>query len=161
MFRFGYAGLHVCAARSLTTYTTNDVGNLTIVREDFVGSMAARETEGGVAFADGFLYISSEAGLEIYDLTNTRAGGTAPVAGLAAPPASTTAASPSTATVWPASTRPPTCRAIRGPPRPRPAPPPSRSSTSPTARSGAHRRHQLLLGFDYRGFNDIAFNLAT
>lgn len=63
----------------LTTYTPNDVGNLQIAREDFIGSMAARETEGGTAFADGFLYVSSEAGLEIYDLRNTRAGGTAPV----------------------------------------------------------------------------------
>jgi hypothetical protein len=63
----------------LTTYTVNDVGNLQIGREDFVGSLAARETNGGVAFSAGFLYISSEAGLEIYDLRNTRAGGTAPV----------------------------------------------------------------------------------
>jgi hypothetical protein len=63
----------------LTTYTTNAVGNLQVAREDFVGSMAARETNGGVAFSNGFLYISSEAGLEIYDLRNTRAGGTAPV----------------------------------------------------------------------------------
>jgi hypothetical protein len=63
----------------LTTYTPNDVGNLQIAREDFIGSLAARETEGGVAFSNGFLYISSEAGLEIYDLRNTRAGGTAPV----------------------------------------------------------------------------------
>lgn len=58
----------------LTTYTPNDVGNLQITREDFLLDLDARETEGGVAFADGFLYISSEAGLEIYDLT-----GTAPV----------------------------------------------------------------------------------
>jgi hypothetical protein len=32
-----------------------------------------------VAFANGFLFVSSEAGLEIYDLRNTRVGGTAPV----------------------------------------------------------------------------------
>jgi hypothetical protein len=63
----------------LTTYSTNDTGNLTIAREDYLGTLAARETEGGVAFNNGFLYLSSEAGLEIFDLTNTRAGGTAPV----------------------------------------------------------------------------------
>ncbi|HEX2059184.1 MAG TPA: hypothetical protein VHK90_00440 [Thermoanaerobaculia bacterium] len=63
----------------LTTYLTNDVGNLQIEREDFVGSMAARETEGATVFSNGRLFISSEAGLEIYDLRNVRAGGNAPV----------------------------------------------------------------------------------
>lgn len=77
-FRFGSL-VFTLRGQVLTTYTTNDVGNLQVVREDFVGSMAARETEGGVGFSEGFLYISSEAGLEIYDLRNTRTGGTAPV----------------------------------------------------------------------------------
>jgi hypothetical protein len=63
----------------LTTYVVNDVGNLQIAREDFIGSLAGRNTEGGVAFADGHLFISSEAGLEIFDLRNVRAGGSAPV----------------------------------------------------------------------------------
>ncbi|HYH06603.1 MAG TPA: hypothetical protein VEK11_06010 [Thermoanaerobaculia bacterium] len=63
----------------LTTYATNEVGNLQIEREDFVGSMAARETEGAVVFSNGRLFISSEAGLEIYDLRNVRAGGNAPI----------------------------------------------------------------------------------
>ncbi len=78
VFRFGSL-VFALRGQILTTYTTNDVGNLVIAREDFVGSMAARETEGGVAFSNGFLYVSSEAGLEIYDLRNTRVGGTAPV----------------------------------------------------------------------------------
>ena len=79
VFRFGSL-VFVLRGQVLTTYSTNDVGNLSVAREDFVGSLAGRETEGGVAFADGFLYISSsEAGLEIYDLRNTRAGGSAPV----------------------------------------------------------------------------------
>lgn len=66
----------------LATYTPNDVGNLVLSREDFMGGLStglnARETEGGVAFNNGFLYVSSEAGLEIFDLRNTRAGGVAP-----------------------------------------------------------------------------------
>jgi hypothetical protein len=66
----------------LATYTPNDVGNLVLSREDFMSGLTtglnARETEGGVAFNNGFLYISSEAGLEIFNLTNTRAGGVAP-----------------------------------------------------------------------------------
>jgi hypothetical protein len=69
----------VLRGQVLATYSTNDVGNLTVAREDFIGSLGARETEGGVTFGDGFLYVSSEAGLEIYDLRNTRAGGSAPV----------------------------------------------------------------------------------
>ncbi|HEX2060258.1 MAG TPA: hypothetical protein VHK90_05920, partial [Thermoanaerobaculia bacterium] len=78
VFRSGNL-VYVLRGNILTTYTTNDVGNLTIAREDFLGSLAGREDEGGTAFGNGFLYISSEAGLEIFDLTNTRAGGTAPV----------------------------------------------------------------------------------
>ena len=71
--------VYVLRGNVLTTYSTNDTGNLSVAREDFIGSLAARETEGGVAFGNGFLYVSSEAGLEVFDLTNTRAGGTAPV----------------------------------------------------------------------------------
>lgn len=79
VFRSGSNLVYVLRGNILTTYTTNDTGNLTVAREDYLGSLAARETEGGVTFGNGFLYISSEAGLEIFDLTNTRAGGTAPV----------------------------------------------------------------------------------
>lgn len=78
VFRSGNT-VYVLRGQILTTYTTNDVGNLTIAREDFLDTLAARETDGGVAFGDGFLYVSGERGLEIWDLNNTRAGGTAPV----------------------------------------------------------------------------------
>jgi LVIVD repeat len=77
VFRSGNL-VYVLRGNILTTYTTNDTGNLSIAREDYL-DIAARETEGGTAFANGFLYVSSEAGLEIFDLTNTRAGGSAPV----------------------------------------------------------------------------------
>lgn len=77
VFRSG-ALVYVLRGNILATYSTNDTGNLTIVREDYLTDLRARETEGGVAFDSGFLYISSEAGLEIYDLTDTRVGGTAP-----------------------------------------------------------------------------------
>jgi hypothetical protein len=78
VFRSGSL-VYALRGQVLTTYTPNDVGNLQIAREDFLPTLAARETEGGVAFANNRLFISSEAGLEIYDLTNTRVGGTAPV----------------------------------------------------------------------------------
>ena len=77
VFRSGNL-VYVLRGNILTTYSTNDVGNLTVVRQDTL-EIAAREDEGGTAFANGFLYVSSEAGLEIFDLTSTRAGGSAPV----------------------------------------------------------------------------------
>lgn len=71
VFRSGSL-VFVLRGQLLTTYTSSDVGNLRVLREDFVSSMAARETEGGAAFSAGFLFLSSEAGLEIYDLRNAQ-----------------------------------------------------------------------------------------
>ena len=78
VFRFG-TQVFALRGQTLTTYTVTDLGDMQIAREDFIGALAARETKGGVAFANGFLYVSSEAGLEIYDLRSVRAGGTAPI----------------------------------------------------------------------------------
>lgn len=80
------SGQQVFALRgqTLTTYSTNEVGDLQVARQDFIGSLGARETNGGVAFrtettGGGYLFVSSEAGLEIYDLRGVRAGGIAPL----------------------------------------------------------------------------------
>lgn len=70
--------VYVLRGQTLTTYTVTDLGDLQVAREDFVGALGARESNGGIAYANGFLYVSSEAGLEILDLRNTRAGGLAP-----------------------------------------------------------------------------------
>jgi hypothetical protein len=78
VFRFG-SQVFALRGQTLTTYTVTDLGDMQIAREDFIGALAARETKGGIAFSLGFLYVSSEAGLEIYDLRNVRAGGTAPI----------------------------------------------------------------------------------
>lgn len=76
------SGTQVFALRgqTVTTYTVTDLGDLTIAREDFVGALGARESNGGVAFssASGLMYVSSEAGLEILDLRSVRPGGLAP-----------------------------------------------------------------------------------
>ena len=69
----------VLRGQTLTTYTVTDLGDMQIAREDFISDLANRNPVGGVAFANGFLYVSSESGLEIYDLSNVRAGGSAPV----------------------------------------------------------------------------------
>ena len=75
------SGSQVFALRgqTLTTYTVTDLGDLTVAREDFVGALGARESNGGVAFSNGFMYVSSEAGLEILDLRGTRPGGNPPL----------------------------------------------------------------------------------
>jgi hypothetical protein len=77
-FRSG-SQIFVLRGQTLSTYTVTDLGDLQIAREDFIGSLGARESTGGVTFSNGFLYVSSEAGLEIFDLRNVRAGGSAPV----------------------------------------------------------------------------------
>jgi hypothetical protein len=76
-FRSG-SQIFVLRGQTLSTYNVTDLGDLQIAREDFIGSLGARESTGGVAFSNGFLYVSSEAGLEIFDLRNVRAGGSAP-----------------------------------------------------------------------------------
>jgi hypothetical protein len=77
VFRDGNT-VYVLRGQVLATYTSNDTGNLTIARADVLEDMGARETNGGVTYGDGFLYVSSEYGLEIWNLTNTHAGGVAP-----------------------------------------------------------------------------------
>lgn len=78
VFRSGSL-VYVLRGQVLTTYNVTDIGQLQIAREDFIGSLGARETNGGTAFSNGHLFISSEAGLEIYDLRNVRGGGNAPI----------------------------------------------------------------------------------
>jgi len=78
VWRFG-TQVFVLRGQTLSTYTVTDLGDLQVAREDFVGSMASREANGGTAFQNGFLFLSTEAGLEVYDLRNVRSGGNAPI----------------------------------------------------------------------------------
>jgi hypothetical protein len=78
-FRFGNL-VFVLRGQALTTYSVNDLGDIsnTPPRQDFLGTLGARESTGGVTFSNGIMYISSDAGLEIFDLRSTRPGGSAP-----------------------------------------------------------------------------------
>jgi hypothetical protein len=78
-FRFGNL-VFVLRGQALSTYSVNDLGDIvtTAPRQDFIGTLGGRESAGGVAFSNGFLYVSSDAGLEIFDLRSTRPGGSAP-----------------------------------------------------------------------------------
>jgi hypothetical protein len=78
VFRYGSL-VYVLRGQTLTTYNVTDLGDLQIAREDFIGTLSARESNGGVVFLNGFMGVSSEAGLEIFDLRNVRAGGSAPL----------------------------------------------------------------------------------
>ena len=46
VFRFG-SQVFVLRGQTLSTYTVTDLGDLQLAREDFVGSMASRESNGG------------------------------------------------------------------------------------------------------------------
>ncbi len=78
IFRFG-SQVFELRGQTLTTYTVTDLGDMQVAREDNITSMAGRESNGGVAFNNGFLFISTEAGIEIFDLRGVRAGGNAPL----------------------------------------------------------------------------------
>lgn len=71
--------VYVLRGQVLTTYNVTALGDMSIAREDFIGSLAAREQNSSSAFLNGYLYVSSRAGLEIFDLRNVRAGGGAPI----------------------------------------------------------------------------------
>ena len=64
---------------TLTTQRITDLGNVQLIREDFISSMANHDEEGGVTYSSGFMFVTGEEGLEIFDLRNVRAGGSAPV----------------------------------------------------------------------------------
>ncbi|MFZ2493548.1 MAG: hypothetical protein WA208_18875 [Thermoanaerobaculia bacterium] len=77
VFRSGNS-VFALRGQTLTTYTVNSLGELLSSREDVVTAMASRESRGGVAFANDILFLSSEAGLEIWDLRPPKAGTGAP-----------------------------------------------------------------------------------
>lgn len=74
VFRSG-SKVYVLRGQTLTTYNVTDLGDKSIAREDFITNLAGRNEIGGTAFSNGYLYVSSEAGLEVYNLN----GGGAPV----------------------------------------------------------------------------------
>src|SRR5438045_5268893 len=79
VFRMG-SQVFVVRGGLLSTYTVTDLGDLQLARpDDVLSSLAGRESNGGIAFSGGFLFLSSEAGLEVFDLRNVRAGGSAPL----------------------------------------------------------------------------------
>src|SRR6476469_10949665 len=54
VFRSGSL-VYVLRGQTLSPYNVTDTGEMQLVREDFVGSMGAHESNGGTAFSNGFL----------------------------------------------------------------------------------------------------------
>ncbi|HVT44446.1 MAG TPA: hypothetical protein VMT00_08650 [Thermoanaerobaculia bacterium] len=79
VFRSGSV-VYSLRGQRLVTVNVTETGELQPVRDDFISTLGAREHNGGVAFSSGFLFISGDSGLEIFDLRNTHggAGGVAP-----------------------------------------------------------------------------------
>jgi hypothetical protein len=71
--------VYILRGGTLTTLNITELGNIEVVREDYISSMANHDEEGGVTYSSGFMFVSGEEGLEIFDLRNVRAGGSAPV----------------------------------------------------------------------------------
>jgi hypothetical protein len=71
--------VYVLRGGTLTTLNVTELGNVEVAREDYISSMANHDEEGGTTYAGGFLFVSGEEGLEIFDLRNVREGGNAPI----------------------------------------------------------------------------------
>jgi hypothetical protein len=72
--------LYTLRGDHLTTFDINDVGEVRVARQDRLVNLGATDHQGGVAYRSGYLYVVSEAGLEVFDLRTVRGGptGTAP-----------------------------------------------------------------------------------
>lgn len=77
VFRNGSV-VYLLRGRTLTTLNANGVGELTVGRQDTLTDLQGAGLGGTTAYSDGYLFSASAAGLEIFDLRNTREGGTAP-----------------------------------------------------------------------------------
>ncbi|HEY5611459.1 MAG TPA: hypothetical protein VIL97_09645 [Thermoanaerobaculia bacterium] len=80
VFRNGTV-VYLLRGQTLTTLNVTDLGDVQVARQDTMSSLAARESQGGTAYSNGFLFLSGEGGLEVFDLRNVRGGigGNAPI----------------------------------------------------------------------------------
>ena len=69
------SNVYLLRGQTLTTLTTTDLGDVQIARQDRVDSLRATEEQSAVAYENGFMYVASgDAGLEIFNLSNTTGG---------------------------------------------------------------------------------------
>ena len=70
--------LYMLRGGTLTTLNITDVGDITLARPVDPLTTLGREPDGGVVYNNGHLYVSTERGLEIYDIRGAVAGGAGP-----------------------------------------------------------------------------------
>ncbi|HSN69200.1 MAG TPA: hypothetical protein VLV48_08145 [Thermoanaerobaculia bacterium] len=70
--------VYLLRGQTLTTFETTALGDLKVAREDTVEDLDSRGDEGGTLYHNGYLFVSGEAGLEVFNLTSVHAGGSAP-----------------------------------------------------------------------------------
>ncbi|MEO8216984.1 MAG: hypothetical protein ABI718_07870 [Acidobacteriota bacterium] len=65
----------------LTTFNITALGDVQVARDDLLDPLVANDVQGGVTYSNGYLFVSSGAGLEIFDLRNVKGGptGVAPI----------------------------------------------------------------------------------
>lgn len=71
--------VYLLRGQNLTTLETTQVGDLVVVREDFLDAMTNRDVEGASVYQNGYLFVSGDTGLEVFDLRDVQAGGSAPI----------------------------------------------------------------------------------
>jgi hypothetical protein len=70
--------VYLLRGQTLTTFDSTPLGDLKVAREDFVDELFNRDAEGATLYHNGYLFVSGDAGLEVFNLTNVQAGGSAP-----------------------------------------------------------------------------------
>jgi hypothetical protein len=70
--------VYLLRGQTLTTFATTSLGDLEVAREDFVDELSNRDDEGGTLYHNGYLFVSGDIGLEVFNLANVQAGGSAP-----------------------------------------------------------------------------------
>lgn len=70
--------VYMLRGQTLTTLEATTLGDLAVAREDFVDELSNKEDEGGTLYHNGYLFVSGDAGLEVFDLRSVHAGGSAP-----------------------------------------------------------------------------------
>lgn len=68
--------VYALRGQRLLTMSITDSGEMQIARDDLLSALGARETAGAAAYREGFLFVTGESGLEIFDLRSTRPGST-------------------------------------------------------------------------------------
>ena len=71
--------MYVVHGGTLTTFNVTDVGEIRLSRPEDPLPLMGRENDGGITYSNGRLYVSTERGLEVYDLTGAVNGGVGPV----------------------------------------------------------------------------------